>query len=77
MSACRIEIRVKEPLADWWSEWFSELELIPDGPPSSVDEESGTLLRGSLPDQSALFGVLARIRDLNLTLISMKRLPPG
>jgi hypothetical protein len=68
MSAGCCEIRVKEPLAPGWAAWFSELELTPAGP----GEEPGTLLRGSLPDQTALFGVLARIRDLNLTLVSVK-----
>jgi hypothetical protein len=36
---------------------------------------ANTILSGWLPDQTALFGVLARIRDLNLTLVSVKRLP--
>jgi hypothetical protein len=33
----------------------------------------GTILRGRLPDQAALFGVLAKVRDLNLTLIEVRR----
>jgi hypothetical protein len=47
-----------------WSEWFAGLKL-------TQLEGDGTLLSGSLPDQPALHGLLERIRDLNLTLISV------
>ena len=58
------EIRVKGHFDLPWSDWFSGLELTPlDG-----DE---TLLSGVLIDQAALHGLLRRIRDLNLTLISL------
>jgi hypothetical protein len=40
-------------------------------------EGSETLLSGSLPDQAALHGLLERIRDLNLTLISVARGGPS
>jgi hypothetical protein len=39
-------------------------------------EENETLISGSLPDQAALHGLLERIRDLNLTLISVARGEP-
>jgi hypothetical protein len=69
--ACCYEIRVAEPVEDHWLAWF------PDAQISVVPEASGpgTLLRGSLPDQAALFGVLARVRDLNLTLLEVRRIP--
>ena len=40
----------------------------------ALDEDSATNLRGELPDQAALHGVLARIRDLGLILIAVHRL---
>ena len=58
------EIKIKGHLDQGWSEWFSGLRLTY----TEVDE---TLLSGPLPDQSALHGLLERIRDLNLTLISV------
>jgi hypothetical protein len=63
------EIRVGEELRAHWAAWFAGMELIlPAG-----SEPAGTLLRGELRDQAALYGVLNRIRDLNLTLIEVRR----
>lgn len=61
------EFRLQEPLGDRWAAWFEGLEITraPDG---------GTILRGPLTDQAALHGVLIKIRDLGLTLISVNRL---
>jgi hypothetical protein len=58
------EIKIKGRLDPSWSEWFSGLRL-------SHLEEDETMLSGALPDQTALHGLLTRIRDLNLTLISV------
>lgn len=58
------EIKIRGHLDQWWSEWFADLEL-------THLEGDETLLSGSLPDQAALHGLLERIRDLNLTLISV------
>jgi hypothetical protein len=58
------EIKIKGHLDPSWSDWFSGLQL-------SNLEADETLLSGMLPDQSALHGLLERIRDLNITLISV------
>jgi hypothetical protein len=71
--ACYYEIRIKEPLADCQVEWFPNMEVARCADGDEI-EGANTILSGWLPDQSALFGVLARIRDLNLTLVSVKRI---
>ncbi len=58
------EIKIRGHLDPHWSEWFAGLKLTH----LAGDE---TLLSGSLPDQGALHGLLERIRDLNMTLISV------
>jgi hypothetical protein len=60
------EIKVKGHLDPRWSEWFADLKL------THLEGEI-TLLSGSLPDQAAIYGLLERIRDLNLMLLSVER----
>ena len=65
----RYEIVVEGHLDARWSDWFAGCTL-------THLEGSETLLSGSLPDQAALYGLIERIRDLNLTLISVSRSGP-
>ena len=58
------EIKIEGHLDPRWSDWFEGLTLTH----LKGDE---TLLAGNLPDQAALHGLLERIRDLNITLISV------
>ncbi len=58
------EIKIRGHLDPCWSDWFAGLKL-------TYLEEDVTLLSGPLPDQAALHGLLERVRDLNLTLISV------
>ena len=63
------EIRVAGVLDDRWAAWFGGLQISGQG------EE--TVIRGLLADQAALHGVLTKIRDLGLCLISVRRLDTG
>ena len=58
------QIRVKGHLSEQWTAWFADLEL--DNRPGGE-----AILAGPLPDQAALYGVLNRMRDLGLALISL------
>ncbi len=58
------EIKIRGHLGQYWSEWFSGLKV------KSLEGDV-CLLSGELPDQAALHGLLERIRDLNLTLVSV------
>ena len=64
------EIKVRDHLDPRWSQRFAGLEL-------THLEENQTLLSGPLPDQAALHGLLERVRDLNLTLVSVVRNDPS
>jgi len=61
------EIKVEGLVDDRWSEWFGGVTI------THIDNTE-TLLTGELLDQAALHGVLERIRDLGLTLVSVRRL---
>lgn len=60
-----VEIRIKEKLTGSNTTWFEELDLV-DLP------EDGCLIKGLVNDQAALFGILNRVRDLNLNLVSVQ-----
>jgi hypothetical protein len=64
------EIRVQGQLDSHWSDWFNGLEVSPQ-------ENGETVIAGPLPDQTALYGVLTKILNLRLLLISVKRMPSG
>ena len=64
----RYEIRVASVLDSRWAAWFDGLQVSGEG------EE--TVIFGLLTDQPALHGLLAKVRDLGLTLISVRRLDP-
>ena len=61
------EIKVEGLVDDLWAEWFHGMTI------TYVNNEE-TILAGEIQDQSALHGVLERIRDLGLTLISVRRI---
>lgn len=61
------QLKVEGHLNPTWSTWFEELTL-------THDPDGSTSLTGSMIDQAALHGVLIKIRDLGLTLISVQRI---
>jgi hypothetical protein len=60
----QVEIRVKGRIDRDWSDWFEDLEI-------TYSEQDETIVAGQVTDQSALYGVLAKLRDLGLPLISV------
>lgn len=62
----RYEIRVQGVLDAHWAAWFGDLQIENDG--------AQTIMSGSFSDQAALHGVLTKVRDLGLSLISVYRL---
>ncbi len=60
----RIEIRVKGQINQQWSEWLGGMTI-------SHSDPGETTLAGFVPDQAALYGIIARLRDLGLQLISV------
>lgn len=62
------EIRVQGHLTDRWADWFDGLAIR--------NEPGGeSILTGQISDQAALLGVLSKLQALNLTLISVNRIP--
>jgi hypothetical protein len=59
------ELRVGRHLDDHWTEWFGNLTL-------TREADGTTTLRGPVPDQAALHGLLIKVRDLGMTLISVR-----
>jgi hypothetical protein len=62
-------ITLKGHLDSEWSDWF-------DGMTIALLDNGETILTGPLPDQTALHGVLIKIRDLGLPLLSLTRIEP-
>ncbi len=63
----RYEVRLKGHLEPRWAAWFDGLDL-------TTEEDGTTALRGPVVDQAALHGVLQRVRDTGLPLISVHQL---
>ena len=64
------QIRVRGHLGRQWADWFGGLTVTPE-------DTGDTLLTGPVVDQAALHGLLRRVRDLGLPLLSVMRLEPG
>ena len=64
------EIRLKGHLGSQWTDWFEGLTI-------TLEDNGDTLLTGSVIDQAALHGLLKKIRDLGMPLVSVSPLEPG
>jgi len=64
------QVRVAGHLDDHWADWFGGLAL-------AHDSDGTTSLTGLVSDQAELHGLLAKVRDLGVTLISVAVVPPG
>ena len=62
----RYRFEITGILGEWLHEWFEEMQIM--------SQEDRTIIEGELQDQSHLHGVLNKIRDLNLDLISVTKL---
>jgi hypothetical protein len=66
----RYQIRVQGWIGERWANWFDGMTMVYEG---AEDDSPITILSGPVVDQAALRGLLTRIWDLNLTLISVTR----
>ena len=63
------QIRVKGHLGPRWTEWFGDMTI-------TLEDNGDTLLSGPVVDQAALHGLLRKVRDLGMPLISAIRVEP-
>jgi hypothetical protein len=64
------QIRIKGHLGREWTDWFEDLTI-------TLEDNGDTLLTGSVVDQAALHGLLKKVRDLGLPLVSVSPLENG
>ena len=67
--AGQYEIRIKGHLDKRWADWFEGLTI-------TLAEDGKTLLAGPVIDQAALYGLLRKLRDLGMPLLSVNRIEP-
>jgi hypothetical protein len=64
------QIRIKGHLGQQWTDWSGGLTI-------TLEDNGTTLLTGPVVDQAALYGLLRRVRDLGMELLSVIRVKPG
>ena len=64
------QIRLKGHLDDQWSDWLGGLTI-------ALEEDGNTVLTGPVVDQAALFGLIKKVRDLGMPLVSIHCVDPG
>jgi len=64
------QIRIKGHLSRQWTDWFEGLTI-------TLEEDGDTLLTGPVIDQAVLHGILKKVRDLGMPLLSVNSVGPG
>ena len=64
------QIRIKGHLGRQWTDWFGGLTI-------TLEDNGETLLTGAVVDQAALHGLLRKVRDVAMPLLSVNRVTPG
>jgi len=64
------QFRIKGQLGSQWTGWFEGLTI-------TLEDDGDTLLTGPVADQAALHGLLKKVRDLGMPLVSVNRIEPG
>ena len=64
------QIRIKGHLSRQWTNWFEGLTI-------TLEDNGDTLLTGTVIDQAALHGILKKVRDLAIPLLSVKSVDPN
>jgi hypothetical protein len=70
MTSEHYEIRVKGHLGSRWSAWFDGLSVV-------NEDDAITVIRGPVADQAALHGLLQKLRDVGIPLVSVVQVPPS
>ena len=64
------QVRLKGHLDRQWTDWFGGLTI-------TLEDNGDTLLTGLVTDQAALYGLLKKVRDLGIPLVSVNRVEPS
>ncbi len=64
------QIRIKGHLGRQWTDWFEGLTI-------TLEDDGETLLTGQVVDQAALHGLLKKVRDVGMPLLSVSPMKPG